>query len=165
MPSFPRRHFLKEKEAEQLLTSLSQKLNVNPYELFGPAPRIERAETQVAEIFFINGKPTMAKSNEMLFPTLRFEKLFAFLPKIVVDMGAVSHLCNGADVMAPGVVQIKGNFKEKDFLLVVDERYEKPLAIGVALVNSQVAKSLNHGKIAKNMHFVGDKLWNLLKSL
>jgi len=165
MPSFPRRHFLKEKEAEQLLASLSQKLNVKPYELLGPKPHIERAETQFAEIFFANGKPVMAKSNETLFPTLKFETIFALLPKVVVDMGAVSHLCNGADVMAPGVVHIKGNFSEGDFLLVVDERYEKPLAIGVALVNSQVAKNLTHGKIAKNMHFVGDKLWNLLKSL
>jgi len=165
MPSLPRRHFLKEKEAEQFLASISKKLKVNPYELFGPKPRIERAETKVAEIFFVNEKPIMAKSNEMLFPTLKFEKLFTFLPKIVVNMGAVSHICNGADVMAPGVVRINGNFNEGDFLLVVDERYEKPLAIGVALVNSQVAKNLTHGKIAKNMHFVGDELWNLLKSL
>jgi PUA domain protein len=67
--------------------------------------------------------------------------------------------------MAPGVVRINGNFNEGEFLLVVDERYEKPLAIGVALVNSQFATNLTHGKIAKNIHFVGDKLWNLLKSL
>jgi PUA domain protein len=165
MPILSRQYFLKEKEAKQLLASISEKLNVKPYELFGPKPRIERAETQIAEIFFINEKPIMAKSNEILFPTLKFEKLFAFLPKIVVNMGAVSHLCNGADVLAPGVVQIKGNFNEEDFLLIVDERHEKPLAIGVALVNSQVAKNLTRGKIAKNMHFVGDKLWNVLKSL
>jgi PUA domain protein len=165
MPGFLRRYSIKEKEAERLLASISERLKVDFHEFFGHKPRVERAETQVAEVFFIDGKPVMAKSNEMLFPTLKFEELFAFLPKIVVDMGAVSHLCNGADVMAPGVVQIKGSFNDGDFLLIVDERHEKPLAVGVALVNSQAAKNLTRGKMVKNVHFVGDKLWNLLKSL
>jgi len=164
MSSVPHRHFLKEKEAKQLLADFSQKLRVKTETLFGPKPHIEQTETQGITIFIINGKPLIARSNETLFPTLTFEGTLSLLPKIVVDLGAVPHICNGADVMAPGIVRIKGDFQEKGLIVIVDERHEKPLAIGIALLNSQAAKILKHGKIAKNVHFVGDKLWNLLKS-
>ena len=157
------RHFLKEKEARRLLADFSQKLKVETEPLFGPKPHIEQAEIQGNEIFIVNGKPLIARYNETLFPTLTFEGIFPLLPKIVVDMGAVPHICNGAHVMAPGIVRIEGDFQEKGFLVILDERHEKPLAIGVALLDSQAAKTLKHGKVAKNVHFVGDKLWNLLK--
>lgn len=163
MSEFLHRHFLKEKEVRRLLADFSQKLKVKTEQLFGPKPHIEQAEIHGTEIFIVNGKPLIARSNELLFPTLMFEEIFHLLPKIVVDMGAVPHICNGAHVMAPGIVRIKGDFQEKDILIILDERHEKPLAIGVALLNSKTAKTLKHGKMAKNIHFVGDKLWDSLK--
>jgi len=78
-------------------------------------------------------------------------------------MGAVPYVCKGADVMAPGVVNINGEFKENDLLLVVDERHGKPLALGIALFNAQAMKNVKHGKIVKNIHYVGDKLWKALR--
>ncbi|NIR86471.1 RNA-binding protein, partial [Candidatus Bathyarchaeota archaeon] len=92
------------------------------------------AETQTVEIFIVNGKPLFARSENIFLPTLISKRVFALLPKIVVDMGAVPHICNGADLMAPGVVKIDGEFNTGDLLLVVDERHGKPLAIGVALL-------------------------------
>jgi len=100
-----------------------------------------------------------------LFPTLLFEKALLFLPKITVNMGAVPHLCGGADLMAPGIVTIDGNFKVNDYVLIVDERHHKPLAIATALTDSQTARNTRHGKIARNIHYVSDDLWNQLKKL
>jgi len=161
----PRRHFLKEKEAKQLLHNFSHKLKVNTEQLFGHNPHIELAETPVAEIVVINRKLLLARhSSGVLFPTLIFNGVFPFLPKIVVDMGAVPHICNGADLMAPGVVRIDGNFNENDLLLIVDEQHGKSLAVGVALFNSQAMKDLKHGKIVKNLHYVGDELWKFIKT-
>lgn len=159
----PRRHFLKEKETRKLFLDFSQRLKVDAERLFGPKPRVEVNETEVAEIFIVEGKPLLARSGGALFPTLAFDEVFPFLPRIVVDMGAVPYVCKGADVMAPGVVRIEGDFKENDLLLVVDERHGKPLMIGVALFDSQAVKNLKHGKIVKNVHYVGDKLWEALK--
>lgn len=161
----PRRHFLKEKEARKLFLDFSQRLKVDAERLFGPRPRVEVNETEVAQIFIVDGKPLLAKSGEALFPTLTFYEVFPFLPRIVVDMGAVPYVCDGADVMAPGVVSIEGDFDENDLLLIVDERHGKPLAIGAALFNSQAIKNLKHGKIVKNVHHVGDKLWKALKKI
>jgi len=65
--------------------------------------------------------------------------------------------------MAPGVRSIKGEFKENDLILVVDERHGKPLAVGVALLSSEEMKTVKGGKTVKNLHYVGDKLWNRLR--
>jgi PUA-domain protein len=158
-----RRHFLKEKEAKRFLLEVTKTLGIDIEQLLGSKTGVEVNETEIAEVFIFNGRPLLAKSNGVLFPTLSFEELFSIIPTIVVDMGAVPYVCKGADVMAPGVVAIKGEFEENDLLLVVDERHGKPLAVGVALFNSEDMKPLNSGKIVKNLHYVGDKLWNYLR--
>lgn len=164
LPKKRRRHFLKEKEAKRFLLEVSKTLGTDIERLLGSKTGVEVNETEIAEIFFFDGRPLLARSNGVLFPTLSFEELFSIIPKIVVDMGAVPYVCKGADVMAPGVVAIKGEFKENDRLLVVDERHGKPLAVGVALFSSEDMKLLNSGKIVKTLHYVGDKLWNYLRA-
>ena len=163
MPKTSTRHFLKEKEARQLLLDFSKRGAIDAERLFGAKPKIEVTQTPVAEIYLIDGKPILAKSDDTLFPTLIFDDLLSSLPKITVDMGAVPYVCNGADVMAPGVVQIEGEFERNDFLLVVDKRYGKSLAIGVALFDSRTMRATKQGKTVKNVHYVGDRLWKLLK--
>lgn len=158
-----RRRFLRDKEARRLLTDFSQQIGVEAEGLFGPKPRVEVAEASGMEIFMIDGRASLARFKNLLFPTLAFEGLFPLLPRVVVDMDAVPHICNGADVMAPGIVQVKGDFKEGDFLLIVDERHGKALAMGVALHDSGSIRGLNRGKVAKNIHHVGNGFWNLLK--
>lgn len=164
MPRKPRRHFLKDKEARKLFILFSQRLKTNVEELYGSRPRIEVNETETAEIFVINGKPLFARLDDELFPTLVFEEAFPFITKIVVDMGAVPYVCKGADIMAPGILRIEGEYEENDLLLIVDERHSRPLAMGVALHNSQTTKNMRHGKTVRNIHHVGDRLWNALKS-
>lgn len=164
MPEIKHRRFLREKESAQTLHEFAQKLKLDIQELLDTNNTgIEVADTPTAKVFFVNGKPLIANLKNTLVPTLLFDKALMSLPKITVNMGAVPHVCNGADLMAPGIVKIDGNFNINDYVLVVDERHQKPLAIVIALVDSQSARNLQHGKIAKNLHYVGDDLWNQLK--
>jgi len=160
----PRRRFLREKEIKRLLLEFSRKIGCTTEKIFGPKPRIEALKTQDAEFFFIDGKPLIAKLNDILFPTLIFSKVLHFLPQIVIDMGAVPHICNGADIMAPGVCTITRDFKENDLLLITEERHGKPLAVGIALFDSQNMRKIEHGKIVKNIHYISDKIWSLIKN-
>jgi PUA domain protein len=159
-----RRHSFREKEARNVILEFSEKVKAEAAQLFESKRHVETIEAADAKIYLIDGKPLLASFNGKLFPTLFFNEVFSFLPKIVVDMGAISYICNGADVMAPGVIRIEGQFDVDDFVLVVDERHSKPLAIGFALLNSQMAKQTKHGRIVKNLHHVGDKLWASLKN-
>ena len=165
MPNTIKRHFLKEKETEQLLRALSQRLHIETHKLLGSKRHIELAETESTEIYILHGKPILTRLEGGISPTLRFEEIFRLLPEILVDRGAIPFICNGADVMAPGIVRIRGDFNENDILLIADEKHEKPVALGIALYNSERTRKLKHGKAAKNIHFIGDHLWNLLKKL
>ena len=159
------RHSLKSKYAKKLLLTISKNLQINIEKFFESKIRIELLETEIAEIFIFNGRPLITRFEGCLFPTLYFKEVFGIIPKLVVDMGAVPFICKGADLMAPGVLSIKGQFNQNELLLIIDERHGKPLAMGLSIFDSEEMKKVNRGKIAKNLHFVGDKLWDYLKEL
>lgn len=86
------------------------------------------------------------------------------LPRVVVDMGAVGPVCRGADVMAPGIVEVDEGINPGDLVVVVDERNRKPLAVGEALLPGGEMKGRS-GQAVKNLHHVGDEFWRALKAL
>lgn len=158
------RYFMKDRDSRKFVEEISEALHIDVEQFFGKKVRVEVNETENAELFFFNGKPLLARLNGSLFPTLLHEELFSIFPKIVVDMGAVPYVCKGADVMAPGVVSIIGNFEIGQVVIVVDERHNKPLAVGLAKLGSEEMKTKSGGKIVKTLHYVGDKLWDAMKS-
>lgn len=87
------------------------------------------------------------------------------LPSLVVDKGAVPHVSNGADVMRPGVVVLEGSFKKGSLVSVKDQTYHKILAVAEAHEDSEHIKAAERGKVAKNLHYVGDKVWNTVASI
>jgi len=123
-----RRYFLKAKEAKNLLEKSLEKLRTSLEQILKGKVDVEVVETEFAEIFFIDRKPLLAKIGEKVFPTLVFDDFLALASRVVVDMGAVPHVCNGANIMAPGIRRFEGEFRKDDFVLVVDEKYGKSLA-------------------------------------
>jgi PUA domain protein len=156
---------LKDKELKQLVSQIQQKTKINVQDLFSPSLQVEVAQSKDTTIFLINDKPLFAEKEHMILPTLGPDDVTKFLSHVMVNMGAVRHVCNGADIMAPGVVNIIGDLKKDEFVVVVDEQHQKPLAIGISLYDSEAIGNLKHGKIITNVHFVGDDLWHLLKKL
>ena len=158
-----RRYFLRKREARSLLNELAR-LGLSVEDL-------RRAAVEVAEapdgtrIFIVDGIPLAAEKRGEVFPLLTAGEIMRALPALVVDMGAVPHICNGADVMAPGVVELKGDFQEGALVKVLDERHGKAIAIGKALYASDDIRGMRKGKVVKNLHYVGDKLWKLVKDL
>ena len=158
-----KRHSLKSKGAKKLLQEISKIMKINFEKIFESKIHVEMLEIENIEIIILNQRPLIARSTECFFPTLFFNEIFSSYPKLVVDMGAIPYVCNGADVMAPGVQRIEGVFAKNDLLLIVDEKFNKPLAIGLSLFGSEEMKNLEHGKLVKNLHYVGDKLWTYFK--
>jgi PUA-domain protein len=120
---------------------------------------IVQAETEDGlTVFIIDGDIKLARRDDALFPTLLNESVDE-LPSVLVDMGAIPYVCNGADVMSPGITDIDGEFNEGDLVIVRDERHRKALAVGLALVKSGDMREMPKGKAVKSIHYVGDKLW------
>lgn len=145
------------------MDSAREKLGFDLEQILKTKVNVELVQSEFAEVYLINGKPSMAKVAQNLIPTLVFKEFLAMAPKVFVDMGAVPHVCNGANIMAPGIVRFEGDFGKGDFIIIADERHGKPLAIGEAIYDSVEAKKVKHGAIANNVHFVGDKLWEFIK--
>jgi len=164
MPKKCRRHFLKAKEARLLFEEVSERFKTDLNELFNNKVNVELVETSFAEIFLINDRPLLVKTEENFFPTLVFNEILALSPKVVVDMGAVPHICNGADVMAPGIVRCEGEFRRGNLVFVVDERHGKPLAVGKAIYDVSKLRTVTRGVVVKIIHFVGDNVWNFIKT-
>ncbi|MDH5792991.1 MAG: DUF1947 domain-containing protein, partial [Candidatus Bathyarchaeota archaeon] len=69
MPEKFRRYFLKAKDAKALLEKASEKLKINLEQIFKAKANVELIQTEFAEIYLINNKPSLVKIGENIFPT------------------------------------------------------------------------------------------------
>jgi PUA-domain protein len=160
-----RRYTLKSKESRQILTDVAEKLKVELGIIADPKASVETMEADFGALLLVNGKPLLFKMGAEVYPTLLADSILAQLPKIVVDMGAIRYVCNGADIMAPGIVRYEDAFDKGDVVVVVDVTHGKPLALGEALYESNQAQATQQGPIVKSKHHVGDKIWNFAKTV
>jgi PUA domain protein len=102
--------------------------------------------------------------DETILPFLGNNNLVESFPYVLIDMGAVRYICNGANIARPGIIKFESFLKDK-IVIVKDKDYQKPLAVGLSLYDSKTGMLLSKGHIINNMHYVGDKFWNLYKML
>lgn len=85
-------------------------------------------------------------------------------PNVMVDMGAVKFMCNGANVMRPGIKNYS-DFEEGQIVCVIEESQHKFLAVGKALVSSAEMETMQKGEVVKNLHYISDKFWEVGKTI
>jgi len=147
---------LRRKEARELDARLAEKFGIPG--LLGEEVEVIELEDN-RELLLSEGEPIAFMAKGEVFPHLAAVERFK-LKRVVVDAGAVPHIAGGADVMAPGVVSADEGISQGDVVVIVDERHGKPLAIGSALTSGGAMRAPK-GKIVKNLHYVGDALWQL----
>ncbi|MEM3561829.1 MAG: RNA-binding protein [Candidatus Jordarchaeaceae archaeon] len=152
------RHFLRDKEIKKLEKELREHLGEN----FSLPEKVEYGVLKDdLHLYLVDGAPFLVRMVDLLFPTLKAIMNGAIkLPKVTVDMGAVGFITKGADVMVPGIVKVDDNIKQFSLVVVTDEKHDKPLAVGLALMDAQTIKSSSKGPAIKNLHHVGDNIWN-----
>ncbi len=142
---------MRRKDAHKLLDELSEK--------FGKvdAEKIEVAAFEEKKVIILDGKIEFVEDENGLYPYLGGSYLDR-LPRVVVDMGAIRFVCNGADVMAPGITEMDA-FEAGNVVVVRDVTHGKGLAVGVANKSNFEIEESKTGKVIQNLHYVGDKLW------
>lgn len=152
-PKMKRRRALRRQDVRSLLEEASK------YFTDHSPIRVEEAETEDgAKIYLLDDEILLFRAESGLYPTLMC-KCIDSMPTVVVDMGAIPFICKGADVMAPGITEIKNPFEEGEVVVVRDVKHGKALAIGKALRSSAAILAEKRGKAIKNLHYVGDKIW------
>jgi len=149
-----RRKSLKRKEAKKLLNRIAE-----PFDSV-KAEKVEIAEFEDLILYLFDDKIEFIEDANELYPVLN-SKYIDQLPSVIVDMGAIPYVCNGADVMAPGIIELD-DFNEGSQVVIRDVNHKKALAIGKAKKSSKSINESRKGKVIENLHYVGDKLWGIL---
>ena len=157
-----RRYPLSKKEKKKLISSLK---SLYPGISIDKNSLIEYVEEKdVGKMIVVDGVPAFILVDDRMIPHLKYllKHGYEWLPYVVVDMGAVKPLLNGADIMVPGIRRIVGEFGPGDIVVVVDEKYGKPFVVGTALMSSSEIEKASRGKAIRNIHRAGDKYWKML---
>ena len=111
------------------------------------------------DILIISGTNLKAiKNGEIYIPFLTEIDILKKFPYVMVDMGAVKFMCNGANAMRPGITKYS-EFEKDQIVCIIEESQNKFLAVGRACVSSTEMEELSKGEIVKNMHYISDKYW------
>jgi len=157
----PSRTILKDRDSKPLIEELNK---IPGFEHLTRKSRVETEMVKNAEVIFVDGQPVASKREGQFVPVLTNTLALEKLPRITVDMGAVPHVVGGADIMAPGIRRVEGSFGEKELVVIVDEKHGKFLAVGRSLLASGEMIATKKGKVVANIHYVGDSVWETIKS-
>jgi malignant T-cell-amplified sequence len=103
-------------------------------------------------------------NQNIILPFLGEPKVVECFPSVLVDMGAVKFVCNGAKIMRPGITKFD-IFKKGDIVVVRDEVYLKTLAAGIAMEDSEIAAAKPKGYVIDNLHYISDAFWEAHKQI
>jgi PUA domain protein len=111
------------------------------------------------DVILVDGVPAYFEHDGAYYPTVIL-LLNTGCDKgyVTVDMGAVKHVLNGANVFAAGIVDADSSISPGDGVYVRDEKYGKPLAVGIARMNGEQMKSSKSGVAVETLHYYGDKI-------
>lgn len=153
-------NLISKSETSAVLRQVSEKWNIE-------LPKMKNLKvhqiTDDAELITGNGIKIL-KINDEFLPFLSETKTLEKFPYVMVDMGAVKFMCNGANVMRPGIKNFS-NFKKDDIVCVVEESQKKFLAVGKALISSDEMKGIEKGEVVKNLHYISDRFWEIGKTV
>lgn len=160
------RHFIKSSEIRVLKEEILKHYNEDFIQkIFPKKSRVELILTEKGEtLYAINNVLKLWKSTEGFIPvlTLLLNKKID-LKTVIVDMGAVRFVTNGADIMRPGITKIDPQIKKGEIIQIVDENNHRTLAVGKAMFNSKEMEAKTSGKVIKNLHTIKDNIWKFEK--
>ena len=110
------------------------------------------------------GEIKILKIKDDYLPFLSENSTLKKFPYVQVDMGAVKFMCNGANLMRPGIKKFS-EFSKDDIVCIVEESQNKFLAVGKSEVDSSELENMERGEVLKNLHYLSDKSWEISKTL
>lgn len=157
-----KRHHIRSSDIRNLVQKLKPKLGEEIEKTLDG--KVETAELDSGEeVILVDNKPILVKDEGEYIPLI-FSTDKLDLKKVMVDMGAVKPVTDGADVMAPGVLEVEENVDEGEIVAVQDEENQKTIAIGKTLEKGTNIIG-DEGKVIKNLHYAGDDFWSLQEEL
>ena len=124
MSKIKNKHRLKHKEIRslehQLKNNLSTKISIDNR-------IVESGKIENIEFIFLDSEPCFfIKDNTCFFTIIGIQKINPTERFVIVDMGAIKFVTNGADVMAPGIVKADPVIQKNDSIYSFRTSTENP---------------------------------------
>tara|TARA_B100000029_G_scaffold260726_1_gene257120 strand:- start:704 stop:1159 length:456 start_codon:yes stop_codon:yes gene_type:complete len=147
-------------ETSDILNQISKKWNRD-------LPKIKNIKVHYVDDnaqILVGANFKILRLEDEFIPFLSESELLESFPNVTVDMGAVKFMCNGANVMRPG---IKNHtvFSKDEIVCIVEESQHKFLAVGKSLIDSSEMEQMTKGEVLKNLHYISDKYWEISKTI
>jgi PUA domain protein len=104
------------------------------------------------------------KMDDMFIPFLSNVQILEKFPHVIVDKGAVKPICNGANIMRPGIKSF-ADFTKGEIVCVMVESQNKFLVVGRSLVDSKEMDDIEKGEVVENLHYISDEFWEIGKTI
>jgi len=153
-------NLISKSESSSILTEISIQWKID-------IPKIKNLEVHniTNNVQILTGKEFIVlKLDETYIPFLTGIQILEKFPYVMVDMGAVKFMCNGANVMRPGIKNYS-EFEQGQIVCVVEESQKKFLSVGKALVSSSKLDMMKKGIVLKNLHYISDEFWEIGKTI
>ena len=152
-------NLISKSETAEVLSKISEQWKVE-------LPKIKNLkiyELEEGQIIVGEGMTAIKIGNSYL-PFLADTVTLAKFPSVTVDMGAVKFMCNGANVMRPGIRSFV-EFEKGQIVCIIEESRKNFLAVGRALVSSSEMAGLSKGIVIENLHYISDSYLEAKKSI
>ena len=125
------------------------------------------------QVYVIDGNRRLLVGNDLvaiqlapdlIIPHLTQHDILNHFASVQVDMNAVKFVCNGANIMRPGITDFT-TFKESEIVLVKDQTHKKELAVCISLVDDVNGRKMEKGVVLNNVHHIGDVYWETKKTI
>ena len=125
------------------------------------------------QVYVIDGNKRLLVGNDLvaiqlapdlIIPHLTQHDILNHFASVQVDMNAVKFVCNGANIMRPGITDFT-TFKESEIVLVKDQTHKKELAVCISLVDDVTGRKMERGVVLNNLHHIGDIYWETKKTI
>ena len=154
------RNHLSKKDKRTLFTQLADLFGEEVEDSIKRDLIIEEVKTNEGTYIVANRRIWVFEFKNKKIPTIHYLRNHAYsLPKIVVDIGAIKFITNGADVMAPGIVFFDESIKEGSIVIIHEEKANSILGVGQSLISSKDFSKTKKGKVIKNLHHLRDSIW------
>jgi len=153
-------NLISKSETSEILKKVTSRWKIN-------FPKIKNLKIHQIEndVQIITAKDLMIlEIGDVYLPFLSQNSLLEKFSYVTVDMGAVKFMCNGANVMRPGIKNYS-EFEKDEIVCVKEESQNKFLAVGKAIVSSSELEMMKKGKVIENMHYVSDQYWEIGKTI
>ncbi|GAG97395.1 unnamed protein product [marine sediment metagenome] len=155
------RNVLSNKENKQLSTDLLNVLGEQAQTFFNKKDKLEKINTNKGTFVVKDKKIWFFQWKDQFLPSIHCLKESKLLVhKVVVDVGAIKFILNGANIMLPGIVYFDELIEKEDFVVVREEKADTIIAVGVSLISHEDFNKTNKGTAVRVINHLKDEIWN-----